>query len=73
MACNLSPPELYKYDWRVEAFIENLRAGTPFRLLDGTDVVIDYTDELLQRIQQGEQDRDVVRGAFLRLATAPSV
>lgn len=67
MACNLSPPELYKYDWRVDLFIEKLQAGHPFRLYDeGTEVVLECSDELVSRIREGEHNRDLVRGPILR-------
>lgn len=47
----LAPSELFKYDYRVELFLNKYRSGEPFELLDGSLVTFEYdvdTDKLIQ-------------------------
>ena len=37
---NLSQAQLYKYDWRVDMFINKLKAGEPFELISGEEVTL---------------------------------
>jgi hypothetical protein len=39
---NLAPAELYKYDWRLELFLDKYKNGKPFDLVNGKQIVIIY-------------------------------
>lgn len=46
MVSNLSIPELYKYSWRIEAFLIKYRQEQAFELLDGSIVKLLYSQHI---------------------------
>lgn len=47
---NLAPAELYKYQWRVDLFVDKIKKGDPLTLVKGGDVVLTHTPEVLSDI-----------------------
>ena len=43
---NLAPAELYKYDWRVELFLDKYKNKSPFTLTSGSEVVLIYDENI---------------------------
>lgn len=39
---NLAPSELYKYDWRLEMFIDKFKGGLPLTLVKGGEIILHY-------------------------------
>lgn len=51
MAANLAPSELYKYDHRVQTFVEKYKTGQPFALTKGRgEIVLRHDDSVEYRI-----------------------
>jgi len=44
---SLTPAQLYKYDWRVELFINKIKKGDPFELNNGKFIVLKKDDEII--------------------------
>lgn len=47
----LYPHELYKYQWRVNLFLEKFKNNSPFEMIDGTFVSFVYSDYVFDRIK----------------------
>jgi hypothetical protein len=48
---NLAPSELYKYDWRLELFIDKLKNGSDMTLVNGATVSLHYDAEAESRLR----------------------
>lgn len=48
---NLAPAELYKYDWRLEMFIDKLKSGLPLALVKGGEVSLHYDSTAESRLR----------------------
>lgn len=52
---NLAPSELYKYDWRLELFIDKLKSGLPLTLVKGGEISL-HSDADAERRLRAKQD-----------------
>lgn len=57
MTSNLAYGELYKYNWRIEKFLEKYKAEEPFELIDGSSVILSYSDNVYSIISDRKRDR----------------
>ena len=48
---NLAPAELYKYDWRIELFIDKLKSGLPLALVKGGEISLHYDADAESRLR----------------------
>jgi hypothetical protein len=75
---NLAPGELYKYDWRLELFIDKFKKGLPLELTDGKNIVLSYDPALEERLRKkdkpatikfhGVDNKDYTLGKFAKTA-----
>lgn len=49
---NLAPSELYKYDWRLEMFIDKLKSGLPLTLTKGGEIALHYDADAERRLRE---------------------
>lgn len=49
---NLAPSELYKYDWRLELFIDKFKSGLPLTLVKGGEISLHYDSDSEQRLRE---------------------
>lgn len=51
MARNLSPSQLFRYPWRVELFLEKYLKEEPFQLMNGSQVELVYSPDIVKLIE----------------------
>jgi hypothetical protein len=64
LATNLAPSELYKYEWRVEKFLQKYKDKQPFELNDNSFVTLEYSDEIYNAILT-KNNLEYLRSSFL--------
>ena len=56
MGTPLSVPELFKYSWRIDKFIQKYQDKEPFTLLSNQKVVLAYSEETLKTLKKKKSD-----------------
>lgn len=59
-AGNLAPFELYKYDWRLDLFINKYKEGQPFTVKDGTEAFLVYDENIEKQLRNNNNPGKIV-------------